>query len=275
MTRQIIYAVIGNEIAHNYYLVKPIPTDWQNKNDMMPKRKQPIAVIVLFALVASTAVRIWRSTQWEDMVFLADGNAEQITTEYYSSSSRRLDVQPPAEGDYSFYARNYRQLISKGYDPNDKRFEHVLHKRMERKAVISSNHQAHDLLKDKELVIPLTEVPTDNSIYARTFRGLAARGYNPNTQQFQQLLKQRLLERTKQKQVVVAQTREKRQKQKGAREHPTVVRRKLKETENIWLRGNFIKAHSIQGLVWHSNEWKRGEEVKNAAVADEARKVSL
>ena len=69
--------------------------------------------------------------------------------------------------------------------------------------------------------------------------------------------------------------REKRQKQKGAREHPTVVRRKLKETENIWLRGNFIKAHSIQGLVWHSNEWKRGEEVKNAAVADEARKVSL
>ena len=52
------------------------------------------------------------------------------------------------------------------------------------------------------------------------------------------------------------------------------VLRKLKETSNIWLRGNFIKhTTSIEGVVWHSNEWGRGEEVRDAAEKDAKRRV--
>lgn len=102
-----------------------------------------------------------------------------------------------------------------------------------------------------------------NTQYDRTYRGLKMRGYEPGTARFDRALRDRMRRRT-------AKTDN--MKKNGKRR---VVARNLKESKEIWLRGDFLESRGK--MV--SNTWNREPEVRAAAEAaeifEEKRKIEV
>ncbi|KAL7530193.1 hypothetical protein ACHAXR_003357, partial [Thalassiosira sp. AJA248-18] len=215
---------------------------------------KPVAGVIILVLVASTCLRFH---SWDVLQRYTDNN---ISWESPEDSQRRrlgqtiahphtLRDEDDALFEFSKQAeaiviQTYNEVKRMGYKPGTKRFGQLILNRASRR------------------VEKLDLASQSTTLGDRTYRSLEASGFKPGSTRFNKMFRNKMKRRASSQ--VIGRVKMLSEKIMASDEDvKEEVRRTLKETKDIWLRGNFIGHHGGR-----SNTHGRGEEIAKAAAAD-------